>query len=658
MLVWLFASVLIVVYVFGLGLTVRWLVGAPVGLMRCLVTGVIGFFVIVPALFALLGRSGILDLESIGNEDSPPPEVILVGAVAALWVLALSAAFLAGLEYLSPSHRRVGIVARARRGRDRLRRTIRYLQILHVGVRHGLGPLLRGQYVTGAEIGPPLVAALTDAGVTFVKLGQVLATRRDIVPPELAQHLATLQTQVAPEPWESMEDVLTRSLGRTIGEVFTSIDTVPLASASIGQVHAATLATGEEVIVKVQRPGARAQVETDIDIALRICRRLEHRSAFARRIHATRLMDELATSLRGELDYRLEARNHSLMAGAAAKRRGGLRIPRLHGALITRHTLMIERVKGVPLSSAGSVLRTLSPGLRQRLAGALVDGVLEQILIDGVFHADLHPGNIMLAREGVLSLIDFGAVGILSREQRESLAALLAAFEAGDARSAVIAIRHLTLRGDVRDSADLIREVGELFTVAAIERDTTALSDRLLRLLSRQGLAFPGSLAAALRTMATLQEAVELLDSSADYADLILERVPRIAARQIDPAQGQKALLAQGLTLAQLARRIPEVVDTVTSAYAVHVVSRRTAEREARSWRLRTIAALGGCALAVCLAGGALALTLSGAGPALAPGVSFLGLAGATIGALALIIGTRSAVVLKRLVTPSASAGA
>ena len=658
MLIWLFASALIVVYVLGLGFIVRWLVGAPVGLMRCIVTGVIGFFVFVPALFVLLGSSGILDLERLGSEDSPPPEVVLVAAVAALWVLALSAAFLVGLEYLSPSHRRVGIVARARRGRDRLRRTVRYLQILQVGVRHGLGPLLRGQYVGAADIGPPLVAALTDAGVTFVKLGQVLATRRDIVPPELAQHLSTLQTQVAPEPWEAMEAVLTRSLGRPISEVFSSIDTVPLASASIGQVHAATLTSGEEVIVKVQRPGARAQVETDIDIALRICRRLEHRSAFARQMHATRLMDELATSLRTELDYRLEARNHALVAGAAAKHNGSLRIPRLHGELITRHTLTIERVNGVPLSRADSVPAMLSPESRQRLAAALVDGVLEQILIDGVFHADLHPGNIMLTQDGVLTLIDFGAVGVLSREQRETLAALLAAFEAGDARSAVIAIRHLTLQGDIHDPADLIRQVGELFTVAAIDRDTATLSDLLLRLLSRHGLAIPGSLAAALRTMATLQEAVERLDDGVDYVDLILERIARIAARQLDPAQARKALIAQGLTVMQLARRIPEVVDSVASAYSARLGSRRTDELERRSWRLRTIAALGGCALAVCLAAGALTLTLSGAGPTLAPGVSILGLAGATIGAFALIIGTRSAVVLRQLVAPSPSAGA
>lgn len=658
MLVWFSASVLIVVYVLVLGLTVRWLVGAPVGLMRCMLAGLIGFFVFVPALVSVLGGSGILDLESISNTDSPPLGVILVGAVAALWVLALSAAFLAGLEYLSPSHQRVGIVARVRRGRDRLRRTIRYLHILHVGMRHGLGPLLRGQYVSADEIGPPLVAALTDAGVTFVKLGQVLATRRDIVAPELSRHLATLQTQVAPEPWDAIAAVLTRSLGRPIDEVFTRLDTVPLAAASIGQVHAGVLATGEEVIVKVQRPRARAQVETDIDIALRICRRLEQRSAFARQIQATRLMDELAKSLLIELDYRLEARNHALLAGAAKKRGGELRIPRAHPGLTTRHVLTIERVNGVPISRAGSALTAFPAARRQELAAALIDGVLEQLLVDGVFHADLHPGNIMLTQDRTLALIDFGAVGILSREQRETLVALLAAFEAGDARSAVIAIRHLTPHGDGHDPADLLRDVGELFTIAAIERDTAALSDLLVQLLSRHGLSIPGNLAAALRTMATLQEAVELLDAHTDYVDLILDRVTRIAGRQSDPAQARKAVVAQGLTLMQLARRIPDLVDTAAVAYAAQVTSRRTAEVEKRGFRLRTIAALGGCALAVCLAAGALALTLSGAGPTLAPGVSVLAIAGATIGAIALIIGTRSALSIKRLIASPPSTGA
>ncbi|WP_347976826.1 AarF/UbiB family protein [Microbacterium sp. ProA8] len=650
MLAWLLASVLIVVYVAALGVTVRWLVGAPVGVTRTLVTGVVGFFVVVPLLFVLLGGSGLVDPDGVADGDVTPGDVV-VGAVAALWVLALGAAFLAALEFLWPSHRSQGFLPRLKGGRDRVRRAVRYVHILRVAVRHGLGPLLRGRDVSAQEIGPALVAALSDAGVTFVKLGQVLATRKDVVPPELARHLAALQSDVAPEDWGAVEAVIGRDVGAPLSASFSWIDPTPLAAASIGQVHAATLRTGETVVVKVQRPNVRAQVETDIDIARRICRRVERRSTTARRMQIARLLDELAASLRAELDYRIEAKNLALLRSAAERRSDSVRIPKLFRTLTTRHVLTIERMGGTPLAQAGPVVEGLPPSARHRLAAALVDEVLEQILVDGVFHADLHPGNIMVADDGTLSLIDFGSVAVIGREQRDLLAALLAAFEAEDARSAVIAIRHLTLADELRYGGALLEDVGELFTVLAIERDTTALSERLLRLFSRHGLAVPGALAAAVRTMAALQEAIAMLDGPADFADLILSRVHRVAASRLDPARLQKLATAQSLALAQFARRLPDILDASMEAHASRVASRRAGENEARIWMLRVITGLGGCAVSICLAAGAVALVLSRGGPALPGGIPIFPLIGATIGAIALIVGTRSAVVLSRLIT-------
>ncbi|MDF2508603.1 MAG: hypothetical protein K0Q52_2462 [Microbacterium sp.] len=650
MLAWLLASVLIVLYVTVLGLTVRWLVGAPVGVIRSLVTGVVGFFVVIPLVFALLGGSGLVDPDGMSDRDVAPGDV-LVGAVALLWVLALGAAFLAALEFLWPSHHSTGILWRLKRARDRVRRAVRYVHILRVGMRHGLGPLLRGRDVSAEEIGPALVAALSDAGVTFVKLGQVLATRKDVVPSELARHLATLQSAVAPEEWGAVAALIARDVGEPLSARFSSIDPAPLAAASIGQVHAATLTTGERVVVKVQRPNVRAQVDTDIDIARRICRRIEQRSTIARRMQVGRLMDELAESLRAELDYRIEARSHALLRTAAERRSHNVRIPKLFATLTTRQVLTIERISGTPLARAAHIVKALPPGARHRLAAALVDEVLEQILVDGVFHADLHPGNIMVADDGTLSLIDFGSVAVIGQEQRDLLAGLFAAFEAGDARSAVIAIRHLTLGGEPRDSALLLRDVGELFTVTAIERDTTALSERLLRLFSRHGLAIPGALAAAVRTMAALQEAIAMLDGSSDYADLILGRIHRIAASRFDPERLHKLATAQGLALTQFARRVPDILDASMEAHASRVTSRLAGRKEARVWMLRVVTGLGGCAVSVCLAAGAVALILSEGGPVLPPGIPVFPLIGATIGAVALILGTRCAVVLSRLIT-------
>ncbi|MDF2992455.1 MAG: transporter [Microbacterium sp.] len=526
MATWFVAMLIVTSYVIGLGVIVRWLLGSAVGWVRTLLTGVIGFFVIVPATALGVGASGIIDEARMARGDMPAG-YLLVLLVCAIWVFALGATFLAGLEFIWPSNKSVGVLGRVRSGRDLLRRTMRYVHILRVATRHGLGPLLRGGVMRLDDLGPPLVRALNEAGVTFVKIGQVLSSRRDILPASLTTQLATLQTRSAAEDWSVVRPALTAELGKPLSSVFARLDSTPLAAASIGQVHCGTLLTGEEVVVKVQRPHARAQVEADIDIALRLCRRIERRSEAARRMGLHRLMQDLAASLKTELDYRAEARNLGLMEAAARRTPGVMTVPHLHPRLTTRRLLTMEKVGGRPLAASGPILAKLEPSRRQELATNLVDSVLHQILVDGVFHADLHPGNIMLRDDGSLSLIDFGSVAILDREQRELLVAFLASLQAEDTHSAVIAVRHLTMGSENRDDQQLRRDLGELFTVASVEHDTGVLTDRLLNLFRKHELAVPGNIAAAVRTLASLQEAVALLDDGSDYAALIFRREPQ-----------------------------------------------------------------------------------------------------------------------------------
>ncbi|MEV1130163.1 AarF/UbiB family protein [Agromyces sp. NPDC049794] len=645
---WVMVTALVAAYVVALGLVVRWLVGAPVGPARSLLTGLVAFFVLVPAVFLAIGGSGVVDTAGMARGQVSPGEVLVI-CVALLWVLGLGAAFLAALEIVWPSYRSVGIIARVRGGRDRWRRALRYLRIVRIAARHGLGPLLRGRQVRIEDVGPALVAALTDAGVTFVKLGQVLASRRDVVPPALAAHLSTLQTQVLPENWPAVERMLLAELDRPLAEVFANLEKTPLAAASIGQVHTGTLVSGEAVVVKVQRAHARSQVETDIDIALRLCARLEQRSPAARRIGLLRLMRDLAESLRDELDYRVEARNLSLMSAAADRAAATLRVPHLHPEFSTRRIITMERIDGEPLAAASSTLQTLTTAAQGSIAEQLVDGVLQQVLVDGVFHADLHAGNIMVCSDGTVALIDFGSVGIVDREQRDLLAAFLAAFNAEDVHSAVVAVRHLTAGGEFVDDRALHRDIGELFTIVSIERNTKVLTDRLLRLFHRHGLAVPGNLAAAVRTMATLQDAIETLDAASDYADLVLTRMQGVAARQADPRRLQLVGMSQAMTVSQFLRRLPDNLDAITEGNTARVTSRASTEQERRSWGLRVIAALGGCLFGLSLAAAALILILDGGGPSIPPGVPALPLMGWVIGFVALIAGTRSAMVLKRL---------
>ncbi len=650
MAAWFVAMLTVIVYVIGLGLMVRWLLGVAVGGVRTLLTGVVSFFVIVPATALAVGATGILDEERMARGDMPMG-YLLVLLVCAIWVFALGASFLAGLELIWPSHMSVGIVGRIRGGRDRVRRAVRYVHIVRVAMRHGLGPLLRGGAMRLDDLGPPLVRALSDAGVTFVKIGQVLSSRRDILPASLADQLATLQTQAATEDWSVMQPVLATELGKPISSVFAHLDQTPLAAASIGQVYSGVLLTGEDVVVKVQRPRARAQVEADIDIALRLCRRIERRSESARRIGLYRLMDGLAASLWAELDYRAEARNLALMQAAASQAPVGLLIPRLHPNFTTKRVLTMQAMAGSPLAAADAVVNRLDVDRRHEVATKLVDSVLHQILIDGIFHADLHPGNIMIREDGTLGLIDFGSVAILDREQRELLASFLSALQAEDAHSAVVAVRHLTMANDDQDDHELRRDLGELFTVAAVERDTRVLTDRLLHLFRERQLAVPTNIAAAVRTMASLQEAVALLDGTSDYADLILGRVKQIGARLMSPERIPGAVAAQAMTVMQYLRRLPNNIDALTEAHTAGVRSRQAREHDRRIWRLRVLSGVGGSALGIILAAVGFVMLLGGGGPVLPPDISAVALVGAALASVGLLIGVRSAITLRRLVT-------
>jgi ubiquinone biosynthesis protein len=186
-------------------------------------------------------------------------------------------------------------------------------------------------------------------GVTFVKLGQVLATRRDVLPPELIDELSKLQDGVAPTPWSEIEAVLDRERTRPVPEVFASIDPEPLAAASIAHVHAAVLTGGEEVAVKIQRPGVGPIVERDLDIVGRLARRLQDTTTGGRTIGVRDLADGFAAALREALDFRVEASNMSAVAGAIAGGGGGtVVVPEPRRELCTARVLVMDRLRGTP----------------------------------------------------------------------------------------------------------------------------------------------------------------------------------------------------------------------------------------------------------------------------------------------------------------------
>jgi ubiquinone biosynthesis protein len=314
---------------------------------------------------------------------------------------------------------------------DRRRTMGRVREIAQVATKHGFGFVferraLRRSTVIEAQnlpaLGRHLREMLDELGPTFVKFGQLLSTRPDIVPPEILSELRLLQDSVSPVPYADIERVVEEELRAPIDRLYTNFDPVPVAAASIGQVHFAELANGRRVAVKVQRPNAARRVESDLVLlyqVARIVRRHVDRLSF---IDPVAVVDEFARSIRRELDYRIEARNAEIFRRNFADD-PRIAIPRVFGTYSGERVLTLERLEGVQLGDLDLAATPMDE--RRRLAILIAEAWLEMIFRHGVFHGDPHPANIMVLGDGRLGLVDFGMTGTLSDADMRRLTRLL-----------------------------------------------------------------------------------------------------------------------------------------------------------------------------------------------------------------------------------------
>jgi ubiquinone biosynthesis protein len=319
----------------------------------------------------------------------------------------------------------------------------RLSEIAQVMVRHGFGYFLEAHKLTdllpgrsaeariaaaaeangGASArGQHLREVLDELGPTFVKFGQLLSTRPDIVPPDIIVELRGLQDDVRPFPFEQAERVIEDELGNTLERLFLDFEPTPVAAASIGQVHRATLPNGRSVAVKVQRPGAPRQIEADLALLYQAARLVRERVRALDFIDARSLVDEFARQLRQELDYRLEARNaqafHRNFAGD-----NRVHVPRVYWQYTRSRVLTLEWVDGIQLADVEST--ALSIKERRDLAYRITETWMTMIFRHGFFHGDPHPANILLPPEtGTIGLVDFGAVGKLTDDDMSKLTRL------------------------------------------------------------------------------------------------------------------------------------------------------------------------------------------------------------------------------------------
>ena len=323
---------------------------------------------------------------------------------------------------------------RAVRGRIAVFR--RYQELVRLLRREGFGPFMSHTRRAQRSIDAPGVRmrrVLEEAGGVYIKLGQIAATRVDLLPKDVCDELSKLQNRVEPEPFDHVMAVVHEELGADISDVFAEFDPTPLAAASIGQTHCAVLCSGERVVVKVQRPGIAQAMERDLAALALVANFAQRRTELGQEVRSGVILDQIAQGLRAELDFRQEARAMEEMA-ELLRGVSGVRVPYVHQALCTRRLLVQEQFHGATVADAVELDGRHAD--RPALADQLMRATLHQVLRAGFFHADPHPGNIFVLSDGTLGLIDFGAVGRLDSIQKAAVIDMLVAVTKRDAEPA------------------------------------------------------------------------------------------------------------------------------------------------------------------------------------------------------------------------------
>jgi ubiquinone biosynthesis protein len=554
----------------GLAWASRRLLGLPVGALRAVIAGLLGF-----AAAEILVRT----LQPVQSGQVAAFLTVVLGVP-----LIVAMIFIVAAEALVPSGtvpQPVDVVLGARRA---LARSRRYSQISRIAVRHGLGPYLRGRPLRPADaaggraaLARSLRQALEEGGVTFTKLGQLMSTRPDLLPEEFISELTRLQDRAEPAPWEQVEEVIAQSLGAPAEQVFTELQPEPAAAASIAQVHKARLRCADgsdaEVAVKVQRPGIRSTVEQDLDILLRLADTLEDRARWARAVGTAGVARGFAAAMREELDFRVEARNMAAVAATWQDQQRAVSgsipvvLPAVHEQLCTEHVLVIEWLDGVSLREAGPLID--DRGLdRAELTRALLRSMVYQITEGGVFHADPHPGNVLLLTDGRLALLDFGSVGRLDAQQRSALLSLLLAVGRGDPAALRDALLELVTRTDEIDEWQLERALGRFVArhLMGTSAPTAEMFTDLFRLAAQFELAIPPEIATVLRALATLEGTLSLLTPGIDIAAEARQYAADHVAAALSPAAVPKSVAEEVGALLPVLRRLPRRFDRVTGA--------------------------------------------------------------------------------------------
>lgn len=459
----------------------------------------------------------------------------------------------------------------------------RYQDIAHLFWKYGRSDLVKQMGIDEAgdpkEIKPDREGAATPdqladdleaMGPTYVKLGQVLSGRPDLLPEPYLKALARLQDKVKPFSFEEAEEIVTGELGVRLSKAFSSFDPEPIAAASLGQVHSAALRDGRKVVVKVQRPNIAKQIAEDFEVLNEIAEFLDAHTELGKRHRFLNILEEFRVSIQQELNYEREAQN-LITVGNNLKEFELIQVPQPVPDYSTRRVLTMDYVQGRKITALGPLARLEIKGAP--LAEELFKAYLKQVLVDGIFHADPHPGNVFITDDGHIALLDLGMVGHTTPGMQDNLLKLLLAISGNNSEQAAEIVIRISQTTDGFNAVEFRRRIGQLL---ALQQDqglqNLNVGKSLLEVTKNaadNGLHVPSELTLLGKTMLQLDEIGKILDPTFDPNASIRRNVSELMTRRMKKQATQGSALSALLEMKDfvggLPSRVNRVMDTFTN---------------------------------------------------------------------------------------------
>ncbi|HHD62905.1 MAG TPA: AarF/ABC1/UbiB kinase family protein, partial [Desulfobulbaceae bacterium] len=405
---------------------------------------------------------------------------------------------------------------------------------------------------------------MEELGPTFVKLGQLLSTRPDFIPPEYLAELARLQDEVPPFSYKHVVEIFEEEMGRKPDDLFSFFDQTPLAAASIGQVHRARLTDDSEVVVKVQRPGIENTIAVDLEILAHIAGLMEEHLEEVQGHRPTAVVHEFARSLSREIDFSIELTNIQRFA-RQFEGNADIYVPLVYPKLSSERILVLEYIEGIKANDIQSLHEYGCDAKVIAERGANL--VMEQIFVHGFFHSDPHPGNILVMENNIICFIDFGQMGRLSLKDREEFTDFVLNLVAGNERKVTNGVLKLTIQYGAVDRDRLTRDLGDLMDQylykALGEISAERILQDLLDLVTRHGLSLRPNLYMMLKALSTVEGVGLQLDPDLELITLARPFMQKIKFGRLKPGRLAEEVGETGSEYLSLVRELPEELRSI-----------------------------------------------------------------------------------------------